>query len=223
MFGMLLMTKETIGQRITRLRKLKGLSKYRLAKLSGVNESYIYLLEKDGVVSPRGDTLLALAKGLGVPMAELAGEVKKSLENLVGEVVERYEALEQLEIPLRGTVPAGYPFPVDQEPGEYVEVSRHELGGIAPQTLYGLKIGGDSLQGDEIYQGDTVIVNSTDLEVVDGKIYIIRLGDEVCARHIFHQGDRLKLASSNGQYKEIEATEVEILGRVILSGRWKRH
>jgi len=67
------------------------------------------------------------------------------------------------------------------------------------------------------------VVNKEAGDIIDGKIYIVRLGNEVCARHVFKLDDSLRLASSNGEYKEMLANEVEILGRLILTGRWKRH
>ncbi|MBV6343206.1 helix-turn-helix domain-containing protein [Candidatus Magnetobacterium casensis] len=38
------------------LREAKGLTKYRLAKLSGVSETYIYRIERGLIKNPRGDT-----------------------------------------------------------------------------------------------------------------------------------------------------------------------
>jgi len=57
---------ETIDVQIKRLREEKGLTKYRLAKLSGIAEAYIGQLEKGIVAHPRRRTLELLAKGLGV-------------------------------------------------------------------------------------------------------------------------------------------------------------
>jgi transcriptional regulator with XRE-family HTH domain len=62
-------TFETIAQKIKRLREEKGLTKYRLAKLSGLDEAYIGQLESGRIDQPRRSTKAALAKGLGVSLS----------------------------------------------------------------------------------------------------------------------------------------------------------
>jgi len=74
------MVKEKFGDRLKRLRERAGVSKYRLAIVTGINESYIYQLESNAVESPRGDTLLLLAKGLNVPVEELMGITPEMLD-----------------------------------------------------------------------------------------------------------------------------------------------
>jgi repressor LexA len=54
-------------------------------------------------------------------------------------------------------------------------------------------------------------------------IYVVRLGSEVAARHVFRDNGGVRLVSSHGECREISAAEVEILGRVILSMSAKRH
>jgi repressor LexA len=132
------------------------------------------------------------------------------------------DRLDITEVPLRGTVPAGYADIVENESGEYIEIPRQELESKSPEKLYALKISGESLAGDSIYAGDIVVVEPTS-EIVDGRIYIIRLENQCVARHVYKLDSRIRLVSSNGDYKEIQANDVEILGRVILSGRWKKH
>ncbi|WP_218253808.1 helix-turn-helix domain-containing protein [Candidatus Magnetobacterium casense] len=50
------MAPEALGTRLKSLREAKGLTKYRLAKLSGVSETYIYRIERGLIKNPRGDT-----------------------------------------------------------------------------------------------------------------------------------------------------------------------
>jgi SOS-response transcriptional repressor LexA len=217
-----------IGEKIRILRKQKGISPERLGMLCDISGQYIRKLESGHNYSITLETARKLAKGLDVPVSELIDHEElsvseKPLKDILKQAQEAIQRMELISIPLRGSVPAGYPFPAEQESGEFVEVPRQELGGISPQSLYALKISGDSLQGDEIYSGDNVVVSKDAIDILDGKIYIVRLGNEVCARHVFKQDDHLRLVSSNGEYKELLATKVEILGRVILSGRWKKH
>jgi len=220
-----------IGEKIRLLRKQKGISPEKLGKMIDMSGIYIRRLEKEEKRTITLTTATKLARGLGVPVAALLDEadlppvvtIEKPLKMLLHEAQQKYEAMELVEIPVRGIVPAGYPYPSEQESGEFIEVPRQELGGNAPQGLYALKISGDSLQGDEIYSGDYAVVLKEAGKIIDGKIYIVRLGNECVARHVFKLDESLRLVASNGEFKEMLAAEVEILGRVILTGRWKRH
>lgn len=67
------MLKESVGDRLRRARKVKGLSQEGLADLSGVNRSYIGDLEANAERRPcEPDNLRALAKCLNVPLRFLA-------------------------------------------------------------------------------------------------------------------------------------------------------
>lgn len=65
---------ESLAARLKALREGKGLTKYRLAKLSGISQTYIYRIELGEIKNPRRDTLQALAKGLDITLAQLIGE-----------------------------------------------------------------------------------------------------------------------------------------------------
>lgn len=216
-----------LGKLLKKERLKKGLSQRQLSIMSGVSRAYINLLEggyRGGRTSV--DIITALARGLNIDIQELInveqGKIR-SFADIISEAKEYYDALELIELPIRGSVPAGIPFPNEEETGEFIEVPRQALSGFASQNLYALKISGHSLQGDGIYSGDSVVVNPDDTAIQDGKIYIIRLDNEVCARHVFKQNDYLRLVSSDNISQEIKASEVEILGRILLSGRWKQH
>lgn len=56
---------------LKRLRKAKGLTQENLAQRSGVDYKYLQKLEGHNPSSPTLSTLAKLAKGLGVPLADL--------------------------------------------------------------------------------------------------------------------------------------------------------
>ncbi|MCD7729294.1 MAG: helix-turn-helix domain-containing protein [Clostridia bacterium] len=67
------MTSKEIGEKITYLRKRKGLTKNALANLSGVSPTYIYQLER-GDKCPTVEYLSHICWGLGVTLAEFFAE-----------------------------------------------------------------------------------------------------------------------------------------------------
>ena len=73
---------------------------------------------------------------------------------------------------------------------------------------------GDSLKGDNINNGDIVVIEPHP-DLIEGKIYIIRLDNEVVARHVHRENGFAVLTSSNGKYARIEVDKLEVIGRVI--------
>ncbi len=219
----------SFGDKLKQLREARGLTQNRLAELSGVERSYITLLEsreRKGRISL--ETAVALARALQIPVEDLcSGDMIDLPRKTPGDIMQELElslaAMELIKIPLHGTVPAGTPFPEEQETGEYVDVPKEFLKDVPnPQKVYGLKVSGDSLMGDGILPGFTVVIEPN-IDIIDGKIYVVRLGNEVCIRHVFKKDDHLRLKSSNGKYQDLSVKDIEILGRVVASGRWQKH
>lgn len=60
-----------LGTKVRQLRKAKGLTQEALAKVVGVEPSYIGHIERGRTKSPGRDVLVRLAEALGVPVEEL--------------------------------------------------------------------------------------------------------------------------------------------------------
>ncbi len=58
---------------LRQIRETQGLSQRALAKAAGITQAALFRLES-GETDPRLSTLRALAKGLGVTVAEIIGE-----------------------------------------------------------------------------------------------------------------------------------------------------
>jgi transcriptional regulator with XRE-family HTH domain len=63
-----------VGDRIRRFRQERGLNLSRLAEQAGISKGYLWTLENDPAARrPSAETLYAVAKALGVTMADLMG------------------------------------------------------------------------------------------------------------------------------------------------------
>jgi len=204
-----------------------NLSQQELAILIGRNYSYISRLEKGQYKLTSPETITNLARVFKIKEEVLfnaiIGKRKVSAvsapsnpESLLREL----NALVCVQIPVRGSVPAGYPAFREETIEEYISITKEDVG-MKARGLYALRVDGDSLEGDNIYDGDLVIIEPHP-ELENGKIYIVRLGDEVLVRHVYKEENKLRLVSSNSHYEDINLKGCEILGRVILSGKWRR-
>lgn len=225
-----MVTEQTFGERLKQLLKDNNMNQTTLAAKSGVDREYInQIINKNKNVG----ILIAqkLANGLGITVSELIGEssgiesdaVNKAANSIIDKVLERYETVETIRVPIRGVVPAGIPTTQEEVLEGYVFVPKSDLAGTSMKDVYAVKVFGDSLIGDGINSGDLVLVDPN-AQIVDGKIYIVRLGSEVVARHVIRTEDKLILKPSNGHYEDIEVNRADILGRVFKSGgNWIDH
>jgi len=77
---------------------------------------------------------------------------------------------------------------------------------------------GDSMIGAHIFDGDLVFVKTGEY-VEDGKIGVVRIGDEYSLKRIYHGADYLELRSENPAYSPIvirgEQENAEIVGKAV--------
>lgn len=67
--------------RLKEIRKTRGLSRYRLAKLSGVNDSTIQMIENNADANPTFKIMCKLADALEVSLDDLRGGEKFGVEH----------------------------------------------------------------------------------------------------------------------------------------------
>jgi repressor LexA len=210
----------SLGKKLREIRESLHLTQDELAIKSGLGRQYIAALETDDIAMPGVDKMTKLAKGTGRSLAQLNAE-------LLGigspEEILSLKEVPLARIPIIGSVPAGYPDIREEHISGYLNVPREELRGVSLEGLYVLKVTGESLIGDDVHDGDYVVYNTKNKEVVNGKIYICLVENEVVAKHVVMDNSHVRLVSSNPKYKDIELASVEILGRVILSSRYHEH
>lgn len=94
--------------------------------------------------------------------------------------------------------------------------------GIKPENTRRFKVHGDSMES-LLFDGDTVLVNMAETDVVGGKVYAIRYGDELRIKRIFKRLDGgLILRSDNPDHipqneevtPDVVDEHITILGRV---------
>jgi transcriptional regulator with XRE-family HTH domain len=203
----MIMTQESMAERLKRLREARGLSKYRLARLSGISEAYLSQLESGVVANPRGDTLKSLAKGLNISVSELTGEIRHSPEEALSEIEVSIKAY----IPVYAEVSAG----LGIEPVDYVAVTRSRP---APETLRAYRVKGLCLD-PEIKEGDTVIVD-TSLLPQHGDLVIVLIDGQASIK--YYKEDETGNKWLENHYGKFQPKDVHIHGVVTEFNRKRR-
>ncbi len=80
---------------------------------------------------------------------------------------------------------------------------------------------GDSME-PEFYEGDTLLIDKSDTEIRDGKIYVVTLGEELRVKRIFNSLNGLILRSDNRRYPDIHV-EGPDLETFVVHGRVRWH
>ncbi len=107
--------------------------------------------------------------------------------------------VEQLGLPLIGTVAAGSPLLAVENLLGRVPFSPDLF---SPRPDYLLKVRGNSMTGAGILDGDLLAVHKTG-EAKNGQIVVARLGDEVTVKRLKYKGGRVELLAENPDYAPI--------------------
>ena len=113
-------------------------------------------------------------------------------------------------IPLLGTVVAGSPIQAIRT-HETINIPRDMI----KPNVFALKVRGDSMIDDGIYEGDYVIIEKI-VEPKNGDIVVSLLDNEnVTLKRFFKEKDHIRLQPANSNYAPIRVKQVTIQGRVL--------
>ena len=224
-----------VGKRIRQVRIAAGLTQQQIADQVGVTKSSVAQWEGGQTKHLRGENLLKVAQVLNVDPDWLISGRGNALQSNVKVSFRRIIAWES---------------PDDLPDGQYIFVPRSfarfsagsgELffedveGPALPFTTQWIKsrnlyrsslilvdAKGDSMQ-PRIHDGDILLVNRRiDSNFEDGKIYVIRYGDELCVKRLYHRYDGSWIIRSDNRERYPDETiprdsleNIELLGRVV--------
>lgn len=112
-------------------------------------------------------------------------------------------------VPLMGTIAAGEPIEAIRTE-ETIDVPADMRG----PNIFALKVRGDSMIEDGIYDGDYVIIEK--VEVPNNGDVVVSLidGDSVTLKRFYREKDHIRLQPANTNYDPIRVKKVTIQGRV---------
>jgi len=160
--------------------------KFKLKALSGVHQHVQALVEKGLIIKNKNG-----ARCL---------ELKKGSPDIV-------------EIPIMGTITAGQPIEAIEMPLGAVTLSRAEVP--ASGKLYALKVLGNSMIDEGIFDGDTVILKQQSTAENGQTVVAIIDENEATLKKIYREKNRWRLQPANLTLFPFYRTEVEIRGVVV--------
>lgn len=174
---------------------------------NGVND-HLKALERKGYLKREGLKSRALRPVSSETATRAAPALPDNVIPLTGNMV---------SVPVLGRVAAGVPILADEHVETTVHVDSFFLGASPSDRVFALRVTGESMIDDGIFDGDLVIVRQQRV-VRNGEIAVVRVEDEATVKRFYHEGDHLRLEPANATMKPIIVTPgpgVEVVGKVI--------
>lgn len=218
--------KESTATRLKRLLAERGLKQVDIIeKAEPFCKKYgIKLTKSDlsqyvsGKVAPGQDKLSIIGMTLDVSEAWLMGydvPMKRGDSHKMSDdsVPPGFEPLPEMEsVPLVGRIACGQPITAEENLEGYVSIP------AAWHATFTLKCCGDSME-PRIKDGDLVAIRK-DVQVENGQIAAVRIGDEATLKHLYFHEDYIELRPENPVYSSIirrkeEMNDVTIEGKAV--------
>jgi repressor LexA len=125
---------------------------------------------------------------------------------------------EVVEVPVVGKVAAGAPILAHENITDHVRIDSMLLGD-GGRKVFALRVAGDSMIGDGIFDGDYIFVRKQ-LQAGAGEIVVAMIEDEATVKRYYPEGDRVRFQPSNPRLQPIyvhrdEFRETQIIGVVV--------
>ena len=121
------------------------------------------------------------------------------------------------ELPLFGYIAAGQPLEVDLS-DETIAVPHHLT---TRGENYVLKVRGDSMIEDGIFDGDFVIISRRE-EAANGEMVVANVNGEVTLKRLYREGDRVRLQPANSMMSPIYAAARDVAVQGVVVGLMRR-
>ena len=177
----------TVGERIGAMMKKQGVSQNRLAKAAQMSQSGLSSIIS-GSVSPKENTLQAIANALGCSVAELLG----GSANI---------HVRRNAVPIVGEIACGTPITTEQNIEGYADLP----DGV--HADFALQCKGDSMR-PTFLEGDLVLIRQQP-EVENGQIAAVGIGGDATLKHVYRMDDGLLLTADNPAFPPLREKNLD--------------
>ena len=120
-----------------------------------------------------------------------------------------------VSVPLVGTVAAGKPLLAEENIEELHALPTSLIG---DEETFMLRVKGDSMIGDGLFEGDLVVVRRQST-AENGDVVVALLDDEATIKRFYRDDGRIRLQPSNPSMQPIYVSDVAIIGKVVMGLR----
>lgn len=205
-----------IGSQIKALRKAHGYTQASLANVLGVKPTTVASWEQ-GRNKPLMDKVQKMSMIFNVPIAEIVGgESQGSLNEIPNVVYPLSDGLEQVTIPIIGTIACGDPITAEENIEGYTKETFEKP--VPSGTLFALRCKGHSME--PIIPNGALVTLRAQPDVEDDEIAAVLVdGDnEATLKRIKHQNGMVMLLPENKDYTPIilnRENPGRIIGKVV--------
>lgn len=111
---------------------------------------------------------------------------------------EEMKLVDQINVPLLGSIPAGNPSFALECQEDVLSLSRRMFRG---RDLFALRVKGDSMMGAGIFDGDLAVLSAAN-QWTDGVIAAVVVDEEATLKRIFHIPRGVRLRAENAAYPD---------------------
>ena len=144
--------------------------------------------------------------------------IEKGLIKKIKGVARSLELIEKktgdfIAIPLTGLITAGRPIEAIEIPDEVIEISKDRR--FQEGELYALKVKGNSMIGDGIFDGDIAIIKKQEWADNGDTAVAIIDDNEATLKKFYKEKGRIRLQPANPTFEPIFRKQVEVRGIVV--------
>lgn len=189
---------------------------FNIRSTNGVND-HLKALEKKGHLRREDLKSRAMRPVLPDGSGELVPMAMGRRAMGTGDVQIVSDSDDMAEIPILGRVAAGQPILAIEQATDSVKVDRVLIGGH--REVFGLRIVGESMIEDGIFDGDYVFVKKTPTAHT-GDIVVAMIEGEATVKRYYPEGDRIRFQPANSNMSPIivrkaDFKSVDIIGIVV--------
>ena len=122
------------------------------------------------------------------------------------------------QVPLVGRIAAGRPIENDWDNSDTIAVPRFLLGRVRPETVFALRVHGDSMIDEHICDGDIALIESRP-DARDGDIVVALVdGTDTTLKRIFRRGAEVELRPANASLESIRVSALQVAIQGVFRG-----
>lgn len=140
------------------------------------------------------------------------GYLSKS-ENSQRGLTPKKEIKSVIEIPILGSIKAGYPLPAIEERDGSISIVNPQIK--SSEGYYALRVVGDSMIDDGIFDGDIVIIKNQSVAENGQTVVAIIDDNEATLKKLYRKGKGFNLEPRNPNMPTLFRTDVEVRGVVV--------